>query len=106
MSFCAIQVGKWCTRVFTTNQSKNLNVCATNLTNLRSCYMKCYVFKSGDFLIQLLRSCSNTLNKLVIEDKSRDTFIGQTELISTFKSCSQLVYLKAVLNYDKDLNKI
>ncbi|RIA92183.1 hypothetical protein C1645_765807 [Glomus cerebriforme] len=101
----------------------NLNSWAKKLTVLETFeyVANYYASISEDFLVQLIKSSSNTLNKLVIKFKRVNEFnlifkqipiylssliyldlptIFPDELISIFKSCTKLVFLSTKLSYN------
>ena len=109
---------------------------AKNLTKLRVLEISNYSSHSKDFIIQLFQLFSNTLVKLIIADCNtlepypdiENLMMGSlyqqvslhlhslihlevpliypTELISIFKSCSQLVYLSVKLISDENLKSL
>uniref|UniRef100_U9V399 Uncharacterized protein n=1 Tax=Rhizophagus irregularis (strain DAOM 181602 / DAOM 197198 / MUCL 43194) TaxID=747089 RepID=U9V399_RHIID len=104
--------------------SDNLNSWAKNLSRLEVIEFMAYYFPtiSEKFLVQLIRSSSNTLTKLVLhykraQDQSTRIFqqilnlnslihlelpkIYSYELIHIFKSCTKLVYLSTILSDDE-----
>ncbi|CAB4428620.1 unnamed protein product [Rhizophagus irregularis] len=104
--------------------SDNLNSWAKNLSRLEVIEFMAYYFPtiSEEFLVQLIRSSSNTLTKLVLhykraQDQSTRIFqqilnlnslihlelpkIYSYELIHIFKSCTKLVYLSTILSDDE-----